>query len=268
MPAAISSTESSERLFVRVLKALCVVMVALIGIAVMASSGTQSGGSRVAMALFGLATLLAAVGGAVTWFPRSRRPEAYISSTGGAVTVSLVRRLPAVTLTMLLVLAALLLIGAVAVGDGSSWILGGLALLLLIPVPDLVRGLGRRPHLRIDPAELRMHGWTSDVEIAWGDVLEVSQANLNAQTPVVRVHGRDGAASYQHTKRGILFGKRPTSPDLDVPSTSLDDPYGIYVILNGLAMARDDERPGMVAEIPGLLEDRANGIRPEMQSRR
>jgi hypothetical protein len=260
--------ESSERLLVRVLKALCVVVVALIGVAVMASSGTQSGGSRVAMALFGFAVLVAAVGGAVTWFPRTRRPEAYVSSADCAVTVSLTRRPQTVTLTMLVVLAALLLIGAVAVADGSSWILGALALLLLIPVPDLVKGLGRRPHLRIDPAGIRMHGWTSDVEIAWGDVLEVSQANLNAQTPVLRVRGRVGAASYGHAKRGILFGKRPANPDLDVPSTSLDDPYGIYVILNGLAMARDDERPGMVAAIPGLLEDRADGIRPEKQSRR
>lgn len=252
----------------RVLKALCVVIVALIGVAIMASSGTQSGGSRVAMALFGFAVLTAAVGGAAAWFPRARRPEAYVSSVDGAVTVSLSRRLQAVTLTMLVVLAALLLIGAIAVANGSSWILGVLALLLLIPVPDLLKGLGRRPHLRIDPAGIRMHGWTSDAEIAWSDVLEVSQTSINAQTPVVRVRGRDGAASYGHEKCGILFGKRPANPDLDVPSTSLDDPYGIYVILNGLAMARDDERPGMVAAIPELLEDRANGIRPENESRR
>lgn len=252
----------------RVLKALCVVMVALIGVAVMASSGTQSGGSRVAMALFGFAVLNAAVVGAVTWFPRARRPEAYVSVAGGAVTVSLTRRLQAVALTMLIVLAALLLIGAVAVANGGSWILGALALLMLIPVPDLLKGLGRRPHLRIDPAGIRMHGWTSDVEIAWSDVLEVRQANVNAQTPVVRVRGRDGAASYGHAKCGILFGKRPANPDLDVPSTSLDDPYGIYVVLNGLVMARDDERPGMVAAIPELLEDRANGVRPENESRR
>nr|WP_246322141.1 PH domain-containing protein [Nocardioides panzhihuensis] len=169
---------------------------------------------------------------------------------------------------MLLALAALLVIGAIAVAGGSSWILGGLALLLLIPVPDLVKGLGRRPHLRIGPAGIRLHGWTSDVEIAWSDVLEVSQASINAQTPIVRVRGRDGAASYGHTKRGILFGKRPADPDLDVPATSLDDPYGIYVVLNGLAMARADERPGMVAAIPGLLEDRADGVKPENPSRR
>jgi hypothetical protein len=255
-------------LFVRVLKALCVVVVALIGVAIMASSGTQSGGSRVAMALFGLAVLVAAVGGAVTWFPRARRPEAYVSSAGGTVTVSLTRRLQAVTLTMLVVLAALLSIGAVAVANGSSWLLGVLAILLLVPVPDLLKGLGRRPHLRIDPAGIRLRGWTSDAEIAWSDVLEVSQTNINAQTPVVRVRGRDGAASYGHAKCGILFGKRPDNPDLDVPSTSLDDPYGIYVILNGLAMARDDERPGMVAAIPELLADRANGIRPEDEQRR
>ncbi|MDR7313096.1 hypothetical protein J2S40_004154 [Nocardioides luteus] len=252
----------------RVLKALCVAVLALVGLAVMASSLTQSGGDRMGMALFGFAVLVVAAGSAVVWFPRSRRPEAYVSAVEGAVTLSLTRRLQVVTLTMLVVLGVLLLVGAVAVGGPSGWILGVLALVLLLPVPDLLTGVARRPCLQIDAHRVAMRGAAQDVQIAWADVLDVSQADLNAQTPVVRVRGRDGAASYEHTKRGILFGRRPAGPDLDVPSTSLDDPYGIYVILNGLAMARDEERPGMVAAIPELLRDRADGIRPENEPRR
>jgi hypothetical protein len=255
-------------LFVRVLKALCVALVAFIGVVVMASSGTQSGGGRLVMALVGLAVLAAAAAAAVTWFPRARRPEAYVSSAGDAVTVSLRGRRQVPVVVMLMLLVVVLAVATFAVDNAGRWVFAAMALVLLLPVPDMVRGVLRQPALRIDAAGVQLRGPAQDVEIAWSDVLDVSQTNVNAQTPVIRVRGREGAASYSHTKRGLLFGRQPAHPGLDVPSILVDDPYGIYVILNGLAMARVDERSGMVASVPELLEDRANGIRPENEPRR
>ncbi|MEU0312626.1 hypothetical protein [Nocardioides sp. NPDC006273] len=214
----------------------------LIGAAPLATALLLPGSlpERVAMGLFGAISLMSVVAAAVVWFPRARRPDTYVIHDGSAVTLSLRsrRQVPAVLMLVLLV------------------------------VPDMVRGIMRRPALRLDSTGVQWRGPVQDVEIAWHDVLEVSQTRIDASTPVIRVLGRDGAASYVHTKRGILFRRRLAHPQLDVPAVLVDDPFGMYVILNGLAMARDDERPGRVAAIPELLQDRANGIRPESQSRR
>ena len=82
--------------------------------------------------------------------------------------------------------------------------------------------------------------------------------------PLIRLRGRSSAASFSFEKRGFLFGKQAAGrTDMDLPTTSIDDPFGIFVITNALAMAPPDQRPSLVASIEGLLEDRANGIRPE-----
>lgn len=226
-------------------------------------------GSRLAMGLFGVGVVATSWAGLAVWFPIRRRPHAYLAVDGDAVVIRLRWHLQAAVAVMLSVWVVLLVIGAAASDSGGRWALGLIALALALPVPDLVNGLRRGAMVRIDHQEIRFRGWASDASLAWPDVDVVRLAGQGTSAPMVQVSGRTGAPSWSFEKRALLFGRSRTKrPDIDIPVTSLDDPFGVFVVTNALASAPEHERPALVHGIEDLLEARAAGERPEEETGR
>lgn len=256
----------------RVFLGLGAVLVAAVGVLLILAAALDSGpvtGSRLAMGLFGVGILGTSLAGLAVWFPIRRRPPAYLDVDGHAVVIKLRWHLQAAVAVMLSIWVVLLLIGAASSDSGGRWVLGFIALALALPVPDLVNGLRRGAMVRIDHHELRLRGWASDASLAWPDVDVVRFAGQGTSAPMVQVSGRTGAPSWSFEKRGLLFGRSRTKrPDIDIPVTSLDDPFGVFLVANALASAPEHERPGLVDGIEDLLEARAAGERPEEEASR
>ncbi|MGH3973282.1 MAG: hypothetical protein ACRDS9_08150 [Pseudonocardiaceae bacterium] len=229
-----------------------------------AVDSSSSTGSRLAMCLFGIGVVGASILGVAAWFPIRRAPNTFLAHDGSAVVIKLRWHLQAAGATMLSIWVILLVIGAVSSDSGGRWVLGFCALVLALPVPDLVNGLRCGAMIRIDQQQLQFRGWASDASVAWRDVDVVRFAGRGTAAPLVQISGRTGAASWSFEKRGLLFGRARTKrPDIDIPVTSLDDPFGVFLVANALASAPDRERSGLVDGIGDLLMARAAGERPE-----
>jgi hypothetical protein len=221
-------------------------------------------GNRLAMCLFGIGVLGTSLLVSTAWFPIRRSPSTFLARDGNVVVIKLRRHLQAAGAITLSIWVVLLVIGAVSSDSGGRWVLGLFALVLALPIPDLVNGLRRGAMIRIDQQELRFWGWASDASLAWRDVDVVRFAGQGTSAPLVQVSGRTGAPSWSYEKRGLLFGRARTKrPEIDIPVTSLDDPFGAFLVANALASAPDHERPGLVNGIDELLQARAAGDRPE-----
>lgn len=256
----------------RVLLGLCAVLVAAVGLLLILATALDSGpvtGSRLAMGLFGVGVLCTSLAGLAVWFPIRRRPHVYLAVDGHAVVIRFRWHLQAAATVMLSIWVVLLVIGAASSDSGGRWVLGICALVLALPVPDLLNGLRRGAMIRIDQHGIQLRGWTSDASLAWADVDVVRFAGQGTSAPLVQISGRTGAPSWSFEKRGLLFGRSRTKrPDIDIPVTSLDDPFGVFLVANALASAPDHERPGLVDGIKELLEARAAGDRPEEEASR
>ncbi|MER7558154.1 hypothetical protein ABTZ46_14510 [Nocardioides sp. NPDC126508] len=235
----------------------------LLILAAVVDSSSDSG-SRLAMCLFGIGVLGTSFLGSAAWFPIRRTPNTFLAHDGNAVVIKLRWHLQAAAAITLSIWVVLLVVGAVSSDSGGRWVLGLFALVLVLPVPDLVSGLRRGAMVRIDHQELQFRGWASDASLAWRDVDVVRFAGQGTSAPLVQISARTGASSWSFEKRGLLFGRARTKrPDIDIPVTSLDDPFGVLLVTNALASASDHERPGLVDGIEELLNARAAGDRPE-----
>lgn len=260
------SSDVIRRLFLS-FGAVVLVAIGVLLILAAVTDSTSSSGNRLAMGLFGAGVLSTSLLATTAWFPIRRSPRTYIAHDGSAVVIKLRWHLQAAAAIMLSIWVILLVIGAASSDSGGRWVLGICALVLALPVPDLVKGLGRGARIQIDQQEIQFRGWTSDASLAWRDVEVVRLAGQGTTAPMVQVAGRTGAPSWSFAKRGLLFGRARTKrPDIDVPVTSLDDPFGVFVVTNALASAPEHDRPGLVDGIDELLEARAAGDRPEEQS--
>lgn len=256
----------------RLVLGFCALLLAAAGVLLILAAvvdSSSSSGNRLAMCLFGVGVVGTSLLGSAAWFPIRRTPSTFLEHDGNAVVIKLRWHLQSAAAITLSIWVVLLVVGAVSSDSGGRWVLGILALVLVLPVPDLVNGLRRGAMIRIDQQELRFRGWASDASLAWRDVDVVRFAGQGTSAPLVQVSGRTGATSWSFAKRGLLFGRARTKrPDIDIPVTSLDDPFGVFLVTNALASAPDHERPGLVHGIEELLNARAAGDRPEKEANR
>lgn len=127
--------------------------------------------------------------------------------------------------------------------DGGGLLLTPLVLLFASIVPDAVRSLLRRQSLHVDADGVRLEGWGVSAALRWADVHEVDLVT-DGRRPAVHVRGVDGATSWQHRRRRVVWhtASPATGPTFTVPVAALDAPGAVMVLCRELVSSSPERR--------------------------
>lgn len=107
-------------------------------------------------------------------------------------------------------------------GNAGWWVPGILAVPVLLTLPDAVLRLRRRARLVLSPRGIGAEGWDGDAWLDWDDVQGIAFDQVG-QATVIRVVGRDGAASWRFRRRPrVLHAAVPKGPWVDIPGPALE----------------------------------------------
>ena len=176
-----------------------------------------------------LATVAAATAG--LFFAMSgagRNAGRRVQLDNGVVTVEMRRTFPVAAAVFAVILAAFLGLTAVTDDTGTTRLAAGLGcLLLLAPLPDLLRAAVTRTHLPFDATRIAVRSWATDASVDWADVAGVDADISIPSRPAVRVLTRPGAPTLRVRRRRLLLPLEPRSPEGQVVVTALafDEPW-------------------------------------------
>lgn len=129
------------------------------------------------------------------------------------------------------------------------------ALLMAVPVPDLIRASVRRSEIRLTWAGMTISGWSTDAYLDWDDVELVDSDPRNPWAFRVLVRAKPGATSYRHRRRRILLPLEPwpQPEDIVLHGVSLDDPVSVMIFLKTLAVLPPHKRSDLLRSPNSVL---------------
>lgn len=144
---------------------------------------------------------------------------------------------------------------------GGGLLLAPLVLLFASTVPDAVLSLMRPRVLHVDADDVQLEGWGVSAALNWADVVEVDLVT-DGRRPEVQVRGVDGATSWQHRRRRVIWHTelRANRPTLTVPVAALDAPGAVMVLCRELASSSPERRRAFLQHhAEGLLAGDRSG---------
>lgn len=107
-------------------------------------------------------------------------------------------------------------------GNAGWWILAIVAVPVVLVLPDKLIQLTRTCRVVMSPRGIGINGWDGDAWLDWDDVQGIAFDQVNQWT-VLRVVGRDGAASWRFRRRPkVLNAITPKGPWVDIPGPALE----------------------------------------------
>lgn len=264
----VSSSSSRSRRTTRLPKPLgwvVAVLVVLAGAFVayqgVADAGLSGPGRAVAMSM-AVALVLSAIALVLALVPTSGRGRVRLTDDGRTIELKMRARTP---LTMLLAgigFTGFFLAAGIAVGvPGGGVLVWVIGLLFIILIPDSIRALARKPTLRLSADRVELHGWTTDVVIAWDDVHTVLYDDSDPIRPRLNLLGRTTSPSFtvQSSKLIVPMDRTPKHPELSVYLAAFDEPDRLRASLEHLQRMSAGERaswigPGAVELLDGTLQ--------------
>ncbi|MEU6137593.1 hypothetical protein [Nocardioides sp. NPDC047086] len=172
-----------------------------------------------------------------------------LTDDGRAIDFTMGVRTP---LTMLLVgigFTGFFLAAGIAVGvPGGGVLVWAVGLLFVILVPDSLRALARKPTLRLSADKVALHGWTTDVSLAWDDILTVMYDDSDPIRPRLNLLGRTTAPSFRAGSSRLIvpLERTPKRPELSVYLAAFSDPDGLRVVVETLQPMTTTERTAWI----------------------
>ncbi len=174
-----------------------------------------------------------------------------LRETAGGVEIVLRQQHPATRIGLAWLMAAFFAWMAFVVRDDpgpASSLLMAIAALWLLPVPDAVRALTRRPRLLITQRGIDVRGWSEDHRVDWDDVNHAGAVGVGMRADHVLVGLKPHAPSYRKRRRHLLVPlemigmRRVPGGGFRLQSNGFDSPAAVGVLLGRLPFFPEAQR--------------------------